>query len=409
MNMTNKRVFKKRASNLRNWADLQSAFQDAWTDEAVRVGVVIGCSGGADSVALVRLVDSIARNAPPLQVSTHSMASPPLIIAHFNHQLRGVDSDLDESHVASLAEQLGRAFVVERAERSRRSDSGPGVHDEASLRGLRRRFLVRTAKQHGCRYIALAHTADDQAETVLHNALRGTGSAGLSGMAASTPIEDDFVIRRPLLGIRRECVRQALVDLGQTWREDLSNEDSCYTRNWLRNEIMPALRERFAMVDESLIRLAENQQQTDHLLNQLGQEWFDAFVAIDGVVDQTLRIRICMGGMRARNESWPHEMGLARHHAVVTRGLQITFQRSGLPLGDMTQGHWHRLCDAVLEPASTSNSSSTSSSTSPTGDSYIAVSRRDVDRVSMGHLPGHIEISVCGDAVELSVRQGSGR
>lgn len=356
------------------WPDLWSAFRNAWTEEADRVGVVVGCSGGADSVALVRLIDAARRQASILA---------PLVIAHVNHQLRGRDSDRDEDHVRSLAEQLGRNMVVQHPESDRQEfrDGERLDADEASLRQVRRCFFVQTAKKYGCRYIALAHTADDQVETVLHHIVRGTGTAGLSGMSMSTPIEDDFVVRRPLLGVRRSRVRQALEEIGQNWREDRSNQESHYTRNWIRNEILPAIRQRHPGVDESFIRLVENQSQTDRLLAILGQQWVDAFVSIDRKSDSMRWLRIQTNFGPAGDCEWAHDRELARDRAVITRGLQRMFQQHRLPLRDMNQTHWHRLCDLILEPTVTPD--------------------RQVNPRSVGHLPGLLEISVDADVVRI--------
>lgn len=349
------------------WKELLSAFQQTWNQKSSQVGVVVGCSGGADSVALVRLLDAVFRESPG--------KPPPLVIAHCNHRLRGDDSDRDESHVATLAERLNRTFATKRVSRT-----NPHA-DEASLRDIRRRFLVKIAQQHGCRYIALAHTADDQAETVLHNCLRGTGSAGICGMAASTPIDQDLVVRRPLLRIRRQVVREALIDLGQPWREDLSNTDLRYTRNWLRHEIMPLLRERMKGCDESLSRLSENQSQTNHLLNHLGRQWIDSFVILKSDRDRSTRIQIRPPADDIHHRTWPHGQDLARDRAVITRGLQMTFEDNQWPRGEMKQNHWRWLCDLVLQP--------------------LPAPEQNARTKSLGHLPSHLEIRLGSETIEL--------
>lgn len=356
------------------WHELWTAFRNQWADEADRVGVVVGCSGGADSVALVRLIDGARRLAS---------RPAPLVIAHMNHGLRGRDSDRDEAHVRSLARHLGRKVAVEGPRpRCRGGDAEERVDaDEASLRLARRRFFVQTAQRHGCRYIALAHTADDQAETVFHHIIRGTGPAGLAGMSMSTPIQLDFVVRRPLLTVRRALVRQALSEIGQTWQEDSSNQESHYTRNWIRNEVLPAIRQRLPGVDASLIRLAENQSQTDALLTRLAEQWLGAFVSLelDSNATRWLRIQTNLGP--DASDRWSLDRELARDQAVVTRGLQLMFRRHELPLRDMTQTHWYRLCDLILKPRDAPNAPS--------------------DARSVGHLPGRLEMKVDSDAVRI--------
>ena len=351
------------------WDDLYQQFLGNWPDEASAVGVLIGCSGGADSVALTRLIDQASR----LRSASTELVSPPIVIAHFNHRLRGEESDGDESSVARLCEILGRRFV------SKNADASSPASDEASLRSQRRQFFVETAKQAGCRYISVAHTSDDQAETVLHNALRGTGAAGLAGMKRASAIDEDLVIRRPLLGIRRQLIRDALSDLGQPWREDTSNCSSAYTRNWLRNEVLPLIRERLPHADEALTRMASNQCQIDDFMTRLSHQWLEAFVSSSSDSEKQLRIRIQIPQTKGANHGWCHGNSLAREPAVVTAACQQLYTKLGFGCADMKQEHWVILVDAILE-----------------NDCQKELLR------SRGHLPGHIEIRTSRTHVELS-------
>ena len=175
-----------------------------------------------------------------------------LWVAHFNHALRGADSDADEQFTARLAEQLGLGYRGGRA--------APGelaaTEGHAAGRQARYRFLQATAEAVGARYVITAHTADDQAETILHRILRGTGLAGLAGMRRARPLSPAVSLLRPLLEVRREEIRDYLRDRGQAWREDASNESTDPTRNWIRHELLSRIVERVnPRAGEAIIRL----------------------------------------------------------------------------------------------------------------------------------------------------------
>ncbi|MDO4264100.1 MAG: tRNA lysidine(34) synthetase TilS [Deinococcus sp.] len=194
--------------------------------------VVVGVSGGADSVALLRgLLDA---GAEPLA-------------AHFDHMLRP-DSAQDAAWVEELAAQLGVLYAGGQAD-VRRAAQARGWNLEEAARRLRYSFLTRTAKEASVGTVLTAHTRRDQAETVLMRLLRGeavlTGIAGRWGG-----------VERPLLDVTREEVEAYLRALGQDWREDSTNQDTALTRVWLRLEVLPLLRSRFPAAEEVLAALA---------------------------------------------------------------------------------------------------------------------------------------------------------
>ncbi|WP_161882529.1 tRNA lysidine(34) synthetase TilS [Deinococcus alpinitundrae] len=207
--------------------------------------LVVGVSGGADSVALLRAL---------LQVG----ASP--IVAHLDHQLRP-ESVADAEWVAALCRELGVPCELGSAPVARVAEQR-GWSTEEAARRLRYDFLARVAKQRGLKLILTAHTRNDQAETVLWQLLRG--EAVLSGIAPARS-----TLRRPWLGVGREQIGAALAHWQQPWREDASNADTCYTRNWLRHEVLPLLHTRFPGLDESLTRLARYQAEDDAVLSEL--------------------------------------------------------------------------------------------------------------------------------------------
>ncbi|UUO08599.1 tRNA lysidine(34) synthetase TilS [Blastopirellula sp. J2-11] len=208
-----------------------------WADCTVLVAV----SGGADSVALLRSLAAIQESGPGR-----------LVAVHVDHNLRE-ESNADAQFVAQLAQQLGIEAIMGRVDFEL---SGPdGI--EAAARSARYDFLRTFAMDSGARYVVTGHTADDQIETVLQRILRGTSIAGLSAIPRARELEPGISLLRPLLSIRRSEVEAYLADLGQDFRHDGTNDESCFFRNRLRNELLPLLREAYLpQVDQSLLRLA---------------------------------------------------------------------------------------------------------------------------------------------------------
>jgi tRNA(Ile)-lysidine synthase len=209
------------------------------------VRVLVAVSGGADSVALLRGLRELAAGD-----------ASRLLVGHFHHGLRP-DADDDEQFVVELARQLGLACELGRADvRSLAGEQGDGL--EAAARHARHEFLHAAAHRHGARFIATAHTADDQAETILHRILRGTGLAGLAGIPRTRAIDPGLVLIRPMLPVRRAEVLEYLRQLRQAYREDCSNSDLRFTRNRLRHELLPLLASEFnPQVREALLRLGQ--------------------------------------------------------------------------------------------------------------------------------------------------------
>ena len=192
-----------------------------------RVGVAV--SGGADSIALLRLLD---RLCDELGIT--------LAVLHFNHELRGAESEGDAAFVAKLAGALKLEFVEAR-EDVRAEAERQGWNLEDAGRRLRYAFFKRVVSEGRATHIAVAHTADDQAETLLAQVIRGTGPTGLGGIH---PVAGAIV--RPLLGTRREILREYLRANGQIWREDSSNRDVRRTRARIREQLLPVLERDFS-------------------------------------------------------------------------------------------------------------------------------------------------------------------
>ena len=217
-------------------------------------------SGGADSVALLLGLLEVA-----------SEFSRELCVAHLNHRLRGTESDNDANWVGDLAASLGLRCEVGVVSLDDLSADAGGLEENA--RRLRYRFLDEAAANFGCPTIALAHTADDQAETVLHRLFRGTGISGLRGMLAVRTSVRGYRVARPILAIRRTLVEDYLKERGQPFRTDATNSDTMMTRNRLRHVILPMLREQInPQVDSAICRLAEQASELDDFLtHHVGQ------------------------------------------------------------------------------------------------------------------------------------------
>jgi tRNA(Ile)-lysidine synthase len=200
--------------------------------------VAVAVSGGPDSVCLLHVLLELA---PAFDVS--------LSVAHLNHQLRGAESDEDERFVAGLAARLGLPFVRTGTDLAAAKDN----LEQAGRRARRAFFAGLKADR-----IALGHTRDDQAETVLFRLLRG---AGLRGLAGIYPVTDDDSDRpsyvRPLIEVTRGEVIEFLRGRGIPWREDSSNLDPRFARNRIRSSLLPELaRDWNPQIGESLAQLA---------------------------------------------------------------------------------------------------------------------------------------------------------
>jgi tRNA(Ile)-lysidine synthase len=219
---------------------------------------VVAVSGGPDSVALLRAL---------VQLRATQSTSAPLVVAHFNHQLRGQDSDGDERFVRQLHDALKARGVAGLEVRCGRTDVGARARQEKGNvesvgRKIRYDWLAETARSVAAPFVATGHTADDQAETVLHRLLRGTGLKGLRGIAARRSLTLGIQLVRPLLRVTRAEVLAYLQAEGQAYREDASNANRNFTRNRIRHELLPQLAREYNPAIASLLgQLAEQASQ----------------------------------------------------------------------------------------------------------------------------------------------------
>lgn len=221
--------------------------------------ILIAVSGGADSIALMRALHQLmTRETGKL---THS-----LIVAHFNHGLRGEASDADAEWLETECNRFEIPFITEKQELNLgKTDKG----SEEVYRKARYDFLTQTAQKHQCALVAVAHTSNDQAETVLHHIVRGTGIAGLKGIPRIRFLQNGIFLIRPMLELSREEVLDYLKYCAQEYRQDESNADLRFTRNRIRHQLIPFLKKEFnTNVVPAVNRLSQQADEVSTLISE---------------------------------------------------------------------------------------------------------------------------------------------
>ena len=191
--------------------------------------VLVAVSGGSDSVALLEVLFRL-RETLGIRLS----------VAHLDHMFRGKQSLKDAFFVEEYAIRLNLPVTYASVDIPFLLNKNKGSAQEVA-RDERYFFLERTCRSHGCSKIALGHHLNDQAETVLHNLLRGSGPEGLGGML---PKQGKYI--RPLLNIPRDVIKQYCLENRLDWREDPSNEKTIYRRNKIRKELLPFIRDNYS-------------------------------------------------------------------------------------------------------------------------------------------------------------------
>jgi tRNA(Ile)-lysidine synthase len=236
--------------------------------------VVVGVSGGPDSVVLLLALHELSQPGETPTRRAHLGIAP--VVAHLNHGLRPGAAEEDQAFVEDLARRLGLPCEVGCTE-VRAEARALGVGIEEAARHVRRAFLAAVARRRGARRVALAHHADDRAETVLFHILRGTGMEGLAALGPRAPLlpEEDVEIVRPLIEVPRRFILRYLADTGQAYREDETNRADAHTRNRLRHELLPLLRNEFnPQVDDALLRLSDQAAAAGEVLaDALDEVW----------------------------------------------------------------------------------------------------------------------------------------
>lgn len=259
--------------------------------------VLCGLSGGADSVSLVLCLQELGYA---------------VCACHLNHGMRGAQADADEAFCRQFCETHAIPFVSERcdvfAEAEKRKLSA-----ETAAREIRYDFFARCAEQLHAPYLATAHTADDNLETMLFHLIRGTGSAGLAGIP---PVRGNIV--RPLIAVERRQIERFLAERGQTWCTDATNLDDSCTRNKIRHHVIPALRGIEPCAARHALEAAQLVRQDNAYLDAQARET---------------------------------EIPLAQlPDALRARRVRQMLEQAGVPMGEITRRHIGAVCALAEKP-----------------------------------------------------------
>lgn len=302
---------------------LEIAVANQWpSNQWQDVTVLLAVSGGPDSVAMLRAMTALTPSGEGR-----------LVAAHLNHGIREIESQADELFVVELCRRLDICCEVDRLPIGGLvADSRDGL--EAVARKARYEFLQKTAARLGARYVVTGHTADDQAETILHRILRGTGITGLAGMPRARPLGPATTLIRPLLGFRRSELLTYLGDLNQPYRHDSSNDQVDFTRNRIRHHLLPQLAGNFnPAVVEALLRLGSLAGEVQTVIDRLVAELIEKCVT-EGPSDEV------------RIKADP----LADLPDYVSRELLIAvWKNRNWPLQSMGFAEWDLLAQMLLE------------------------------------------------------------
>ena len=285
-----------------------------------------------------------------------------LVAGHVNHGLRGEESEADAQFVRELCQRFGVPCEVVRAGIDpQMPEAADGL--ETAARTIRYQALQQMAAHCGARYVVTAHTADDQAETILHRIVRGTGIHGLAGIPRARHLGPGCTLIRPLLGLRRSDLASYLADVGQSFRSDSSNADPRFTRNRLRHQLLPLLAAQFnSGIVDALLRLGSLAGEAQEVIDRRVQELTTQCVLRDG--SEALRIQL---------------QPLAGQPPYLLRELLIAAWRdAGWPMQAMGFQQWDALMEMTLAIDA--------------GDRPAAIKRV---------LPGNIRAEVCDGELRL--------
>ncbi len=288
-------------------AKLQEEFDvTKWHD----IRVLVAVSGGADSVALVRGLSAMR----PVRMQGE------LHVVHVNHCWRGQQSDDDEQFVADLCHELEIVCHRVRCEAA-------GKTEEAA-RNQRYQVFLDKARGLGARYVLTAHTRDDQVETLVDRIFRGTGLSGLRGIPRTRLLDHGITLLRPMLTHSRQHVLGYLEQLAQPYREDSSNQSLDFTRNRIRLELLPLLKEYYhSDADRAVLRIQEMATELSDYLTT------DAQQVVEKVLEHCSSQRVTMNCLGFNGIS----------SVVIREALLQVWKRAGWPRKAMTRSHWLQL------------------------------------------------------------------
>lgn len=329
--------------------------------------VLLAVSGGVDSMCMAELF-------------LNSTAKVRFALAHCNFHLRGEESDSDEALVREWAESHGVIFIKKDFDTKEYAASN-GVSIEMAARELRYTWFAEVCRERGFAALAVAHNANDNAETMILNMLRGTGVKGMTGMRRSSSLlGSDARLIRPLLDFSRGDIYEYAVSHGLRWHEDSTNADSAYKRNCIRNEIFPLfgrLNPSFlTTLNEDMERFAQVQSIADEYVRSVSAE----IVRLDGnglpVIDHqkltakknweyvlfrllepfgfTSSVVADLASVLKSDGTVSGRTFVAHEYLAVTSAKEISVFRIGNRDGNRQDGHFDKLCDRAApfaEPA----------------------------------------------------------
>jgi tRNA(Ile)-lysidine synthase len=292
---------------------------------------VVGVSGGPDSVALLHALRAVSNRQAPL------------VVAHIDHGLRGIESDGDREFVHELAHRWGMPCETVRLTEERLTEenavSARGIKEmkssEEALRKVRHRHLQRIAVRYGAQWIATAHHADDVIETMLHRLLRGSGPRGLASIPLTRKLASNLTLVHPLLSVSRSQIMQYIEANRLEFRTDRSNASEAYTRNRIRHQLLPYLREfsETSDVDRRLWQATQQVREEHEYVEESARQWLE-----------TARVSEDVGSVEFAAQAFEDVAW-----CVVREGLVAIWHDLSWPLQGVTAKHWDKL-RSFLQP-----------------------------------------------------------
>jgi tRNA(Ile)-lysidine synthase len=286
-------------------------------------------SGGPDSVALLDVLQRIDGGVSRL------------VVAHLNHAIRGDESQSDMAFVEKLARDRSLPFASSTLMHadSKQQPKRAATVSEGTLRQRRLEFLLAVAREYSAVWVATGHHADDCVETMLHHLLRGSGPRGLASIPATRELGQGIRLIRPLRSVFRNSIVEYLGHHQLEYRVDSTNAENVYTRNRIRHQLLPWLREfcQDVAIDERIFQASDLIREQQETIDLLADRWLSA-VSSTGPIDEFRVVLEACG-----QESWP----------IVQAAMVQIWERNGWPLREMSYRHWQSL-RGMLQPSSNS-------------------------------------------------------
>ena len=279
--------------------------------------IAAAVSGGADSTALLYAL---------LFLKKQNNISADLVCVHINHQLRGTDSDRDEKFVTELAVKLNVPVITRKVDVKEFAKNAK-ISIETAAREMRIKALIEIAKERGCNIIATGHQADDNAETVIHRLLRGTGFRGLCGIKPKNVFENGIIFVRPMLCFTRKNITDYLTAEELSWQTDATNFDCRYKRNFIRHQLLGELQKQSS---KSVVELLSR-------LLQAAQSYQDSVSRI------SLRLWPVIASCQAEAVMLDINKFSQLHPAVKTELIYTALTNLGCGQRDLTQNHYEKI------------------------------------------------------------------